>query len=37
MDSFEADVARGKMFTSDVIKAPNVHAEQPLQRLDLIF
>ena len=37
MDSFEADVARGKMFTSGVIKAPNVHAEQPLPRLDLIL
>ena len=27
MDSFEADVARSQMFTSDVIKAQNVHAE----------
>ena len=27
MDFFEADVARSQMFTSDVIKARNVHVE----------
>ena len=28
MDYFEADVARSQMFTSDVIKARNVHVER---------
>ena len=28
MDYFEADVARSQMFTSDVIKAQNVHVER---------
>ena len=28
MDSFEADVARSQMFTTDVIKARNVHAKR---------
>ena len=28
MDYFEADVARSQMFTSDVIKAGNVHVER---------
>ena len=28
MDYFEADVARSQMFTSDVIKARNVHAQR---------
>ena len=27
-DYFEADVARSQMFTSDVIKAGNVHVER---------
>ena len=27
MDYFEAGVARNQMFTSDVIKEPNVHVE----------
>ena len=33
MDSFEANVARSQMFTSDVIKVQNVHAE--LKQRDL--
>ena len=28
IDYFEADVARGQMFISDVIKARNVHVER---------
>ena len=28
MDYFEADVARSQMFTSDVIKARDVHAQR---------
>ena len=28
MDYFEADVARSQMFTSDVVKARNVHVER---------
>ena len=28
MDFFEVDVARSLMFTSDIIKARNVHAER---------
>ena len=28
MDYFEADVARSQMFTSDIIKARNVHVER---------
>ena len=37
MDNFEADVVRSQMFTSDIIKARNVHVEHSLGDLSQIF
>ena len=37
MDYFEADVARSQMFTSDVIKARNVHVERKQRNLSRFF
>ena len=35
--NFEAEVARGQMFTSDVMKARNVHVERQQRDLSQIF
>ena len=37
MNYFEADVARSQMFTSDVIKARNVHIKRQERDLSQIF